>query len=124
MKTIHKQIKYKDFEVDEEMLPIIKLLNENDIETIYSCQGDKTHRPYVVIKSFNKAEIFIKTLLMIDFVARNEKMKQANDNKYIASEFEVTMDCQQGEYRYCVRSMDLKNMERMFNATLDLMNRA
>ena len=122
MKTIHKQVKYKDFEVDEKMLPIIKQLNENGIETLYSCQGDENKKPYVVIKSSDKVEIFIKTLLMVDFMARNEKMKQTNDNKYFVSEFDVIFDCQQGEYRYCIRSLDIKNMENMFNITLNLIN--
>ena len=48
METEHKQVKYQDFEVDKKMLPIIKTLNENDIETLYSCQGDENSRPYVV----------------------------------------------------------------------------
>ena len=121
MNTEHKQVVYKNFEVDEAMLPIIKVLNDNGIETLYSCQGDDNNRPYVVIKSSDKAEIFVKTLLMLDFMCRSEKMKKANNETQIASSFEVTFDCQLGEYRYCIRSLDLKNMEYMFNTVLNLM---
>ena len=37
--TLHKQVKYRDFEVDEELLSTIKALNEAGIETLYSCCG-------------------------------------------------------------------------------------
>lgn len=76
MKTIHKQVKYKDFEVDEELLSTIKALNEAGIETLYSCCGldednDKDKpankrkgETYITIK-FNycfNSELFIRTL--------------------------------------------------------------
>ena len=121
MKTIHQQVKYKDFEVDEKMLPIIKLLNENGIETLYSCQGDENSRPYVVIKSSDIAEAFVMTLLKTDFIYRNEKMKDTNDNKYFVSGFEATIDYQLGYYRYSIRCLNLDDMNFMFHVVLDIL---
>ena len=87
MKTIHKQVKYKDFEVDEEMLPIIKELNENGIITLYSCCGldkdgdktktmeqklDKNSDTYIVIENNLEGQIFVNLLLRIqDAVLKN-----------------------------------------------------
>lgn len=76
MKTIHKQVKYKDFKVDEELLSTIKALNEAGIETLYSCCGlDKDNdkdkpaskrkgETYITIKFCYclNSELFIRTL--------------------------------------------------------------
>lgn len=87
MKTIHKQVKYKDFEVDEEMLPIIKKLNENGIITLYSCCGldkdgdktktmeqklDKNSDTYIVIEDNLEGQLFVNLLLRIqDTILKN-----------------------------------------------------
>lgn len=74
--TLHKQVKYKDFEVDEELLSTIKALNEAGIETLYSCCGldednDKDKpaskrkgETYITIKFYYclNSELFIRTL--------------------------------------------------------------
>lgn len=90
MKTIHKQVKYKDFEVDEEMLPVIKELNENGIITLYSCcgldeDGDKTKTmeqkldknldTYIVIENNPKGQLFINTLLMVQDIILKDSNK-------------------------------------------------
>ena len=94
MKTIHKQVKYKDFEVDEEMLPIIKDLNENGIITLYSCCGldkdddktktmgqklDKNLDTYIVIENNLKGQVFVNLLLKIqDMILKNDNSNKIN----------------------------------------------
>ena len=116
----HKQVKFKDFEIDEKIKPIIELLDNHKIETLYSCQGDENNMSYVVIKSSDNSEVFVKTLLMLDFMTRDAKMK-TKPGKHFSSGFNVSFDCELGYFRYCIRCINLSEMEYMFKTVLDML---
>lgn len=110
---MHKQVKYKDFEVDEEILPIIKKLNENGIETIFSCcglddDGDKdkpayklNYNMYIIIKEDILSNSFIKILLIL----RYKFMKQ-DDNAIKLPLIEVNYDFFDDSFRYSINAIN------------------
>jgi len=124
---MHKQVKYKDFEVDEEILPVIKKLNENGIETIFSCcglddDGDKdkpayklNHNMYIVIKEDILSNSFIKILLIL----RYKLMKQDGDVTKLPL-IEVNYDFCNDSFRYSVNAIN----SCTFNAFNSLLNNA
>lgn len=126
MQTTHKQVKFKDTTVDKEMLPIIKKLNENGIETIFSCcgldDGDKdkpayklNHNMYIVIKEDVLSNSFIKILLIL----RYKFMKQ-DDNAIKLPLIEVNYDFFDDSFRYSVNAIN----SCTFNAFNSLLNNA
>ena len=118
MKTIHKQVKYKDFEVDEKMLPIIKQLNENGIETLYSCQGGENDRPYVLIKASDKADKFLKEVVKLD-----DSLSCHFSITHYPSNLEAKIECRCGEYRYYITCLNVELMQYVFNMAIGILNK-
>ena len=124
---MHKQVKYKDFEVDEEMLPIIKKLNENGLETVFSCcglddDGDKdkpayklNHNMYIIIKENALSSGFIKVLLAL----RYKLMKQDGGATKLPL-IEVNYDFYDDSFRYSIDAIN----NCTFNAFNLLLNNA
>ena len=80
MKTLHKQVKYKDFEVDEELLPTIKALNEAGIETLYSCCGLDEDNDKDKPASKRKGETYITIFVDINAELFLRMLRQLIDN--------------------------------------------
>ena len=128
---MHKQVKYKDFEVDEEMLPVIKKLNENGLETVFSCCGldedldkDKpayklNKRIYTIIKDTYGTSGFIKALLMLQY----RYMKQGDSSSTRLPLIEVSYDYYEEGFRYtlvAVNSCTLNTYSFFIDAAIDL----
>ena len=116
---MHKQVEYKGMMIDEKILPLVKLLNENGIETSYSCEGDQEHMPYILLPASDETDKFIKNLLYFDFMCRDIKMKNKKDGVHLSSNFHVEYDCELGYLRYCIRCTNLEEMIHKIEAIFD-----
>ena len=117
--TEHKQVEYKGLMIDEKILPLVKLLNENGIETLYSCEGDEKNMPYISFMASDEADKLVENLLYLDFICRDIKMKNKKDGVHIASDLLVEYDCELGYFRYCIRCTNLQNTILMIQTIFD-----
>ena len=132
---MHKQVKYKDFEVDEEILPIIKKLNENGLETIFSCcglddDGDKDKpvrelikknlRPYIIINANDNGLKFVRLLLLLHY----KYLTNNQDNSIKIPLIEVNYDYYDNIFRFTIQgvnSCSFNIFSLFINQTMDIM---
>ncbi len=130
---IHKQVSYKDFTVDIEMLPLIENLNENGIQTLYSCCGldedgnkdkpakeliKKNLRPYVIISADEKGYMFTRLLLLVQY-----KYLTSDKDSIKIPLIEIDYDYYEDTFRFTIQgvnSCSFKIFEFFMNETLRL----